>query len=131
MCRRYEQYGKCSWGVECTFAHGQKELNFGRNNATKVVKPAPKPSKPAVEPKPPVKYDYPEDDYNDDDLNEPYYNAKYKTEMCNNIIKTGHCSYEKVCIYAHSKSELRKLPEKFKAASSKYFNQHEPLYYEQ
>ena len=29
LCKWHEEYGKCTY-VGCTFAHGQKELNFNR-----------------------------------------------------------------------------------------------------
>jgi len=35
MCKRYEQFGKCTY-IGCTYAHGQKELNFGISKLEKI-----------------------------------------------------------------------------------------------
>ena len=64
------------------------------------------------------------DDYYDEEYSKPAFDPKknplYKTSMCNNILKTGYCSYEHTCLYAHSKKELKKAPE-FKS-NNNYYN---------
>jgi hypothetical protein len=162
MCRSYEKFGKCTYAkIGCTYAHGQKELNFGRNKLSQinsapssisttrstlsvVHKPAPvAKAAPFAAPKIPSfitvagsvnspvvsqsskhtahqttydNYDY--DDYDDhydeeydkqawDPKKNPLYTILHKTSMCNNIVKTGVCSYGHTCSYAHSIKELK------------------------
>ena len=63
--------------------------------------------------------DYDEEDYSSKPAFDPKKNPLYKTSMCNNMVKTGHCSYEHTCLYAHSKKELKKAPE-FKTNNNFY-----------
>lgn len=41
---------------------------------------------------------------------------KYKTELCHNWVKTGHCPYGRLCDFAHGSRELRQSeqPPKYK-----------------
>ena len=73
------------------------------------------------------------DDYFEEDYHKPAFDPKknplYKTSMCKNMVMTGHCSYEHTCLYAHSKKELKKAPEFM--TTNNFYNQHEPLDYEE
>ena len=123
LCKWYEQGGKC-YNKNCTYAHGQKELVFRRSYYNKN-----KDSGTAGDEEEDEYYD--EEDYNQEEYNEeqeqpyspstPFPNftkfdrtkhPKYKTEMCRNIKLKGECHYDN-CTFAHSLTELRKLPPGF------------------
>lgn len=131
LCKWWEQYGKCTY-VGCTFAHGQKELNFNRNHYNQPkFPPTPNPKQNTTQK---LQTNYYEDDgnYGDQEYDEEEYygqedygydngycseqkkkHPKFKTEMCRNIDLYGECNYPN-CTFAHDRNELRKLPAKYK-----------------
>ena len=107
LCKNYMMGMYCQFADKCQYAHGRHELRD---------KP------PAVPPS----------QLPDDVKKRLAEKAKslpgYKTKICNNFEKEGHCQYDDMCHYAHGEDELKEESEGDKMMAEKLKIRKNPFY---
>ena len=88
LCKHFSSSKGCSFGTECQFAHGTKDLRNPTGNSMMFMNQNPLMTPPAIKKGP---------------------NAQnYKIVKCKYFEKEGMCRYGSLCTFAHGNAELRK-----------------------
>ena len=98
LCKHFSSSKGCSFGTECQFAHGTKDLRNPTGNSMMFMNQNPLMTPPAIKKGP---------------------NAQnYKIVKCKYFEKEGMCRYGSLCTFAHGDAELRKKSDNIDTSST-------------